>query len=64
MGKFLRRDSGIHERKKKVIQRVKMNNSDEINANLANLKKPLIAKLKAGASKLNISSIENDGKIR
>lgn len=61
MGKLLRRDSGVLEKKKKAIQRVKIN-SDEANTNLPQLKKPLITKWITGANKLNISCIENDGK--
>lgn len=62
IGKFLRRDSGIHEKKKKIIQRTKTGTLDDVNASSSQIKKPLIAKWKTGANKLNLSCSENDGK--
>lgn len=57
IGKFLRRDSGIHERKKKMTSRYKAG-IEETTSDL--MKKPLIAKLKCGANKFNVSRSESD----
>ncbi|XP_050510624.1 regulator of G-protein signaling loco isoform X2 [Diabrotica virgifera virgifera] len=57
IGKFLRRDSGIHERKKKIPTRFK----EETMSDQSQMKKPLIAKLKCGANKFNlVPSSESD----
>ncbi|CAH2005875.1 unnamed protein product [Acanthoscelides obtectus] len=60
IGKFLRRDSGIHDRKKKLASRCKGNGNEEVSGDQNHSKKPLIAKLKAGANKLHVTSSESD----
>ncbi|KAJ8978977.1 hypothetical protein NQ317_001450 [Molorchus minor] len=63
-GKFLRRDSGVHERKKKFLaSRAKGNpngSMEDIQCDQNQNKKPLIAKLKAGANKLHVTCSESD----
>lgn len=66
-GKFLRRDSGVHNAKKKSILSAKVKNEEQqlaIDSQVGNkIKKPLIAKWKAGANKLQVSPCsESDGK--
>lgn len=66
IGKFLRRDSGMHDRKKKLIgpkfKGVSNGGSTEDVENEQNqIKKPLIAKWKAGANKLHVTCSESDG---
>ncbi|XP_056640653.1 regulator of G-protein signaling loco [Diorhabda sublineata] len=58
IGKFLRRDSGIHERKKKITSRYKAGIEETTMSD--HMKKPLIAKLKCGANKFNVSRSESD----
>ncbi|KAJ8924390.1 hypothetical protein NQ315_007186 [Exocentrus adspersus] len=67
LGKFLRRDSGVHERKKKLmgprLKGVSNGSSVEDLENEHNqVKKPLIAKLRAGANKLHVACSESDDK--
>lgn len=61
-GKFLRRDSAVHEKKKKPVasSRVKTTEIEDTSGEGCQ-KKPLIAKLKAGANKLHVgASSESD----
>nr|CAI5854878.1 unnamed protein product [Callosobruchus analis] len=60
IGKFLRRDSGVHDRKKKLVSRCKGNSNEEVSGDQNQSKKPLIAKLKAGANKLHVTCSESD----
>nr|CAH7719301.1 unnamed protein product [Callosobruchus chinensis] len=60
IGKFLRRDSGVHDRKKKLVSRYKGNSNEEVGGDQNQSKKPLIAKLKAGANKLHVTCSESD----
>lgn len=66
LGKFLRRDSALQDRKKKILlQRSKpvgIDGKEETSSDVHS-KKPLIAKLKAGANKLHVGCSENDGKL-
>ncbi|XP_018575675.1 regulator of G-protein signaling loco isoform X4 [Anoplophora glabripennis] len=65
IGKFLRRDSGVHDRKKRLIgpkfKGTSHSGSTEDVENEQNqIKKPLIAKWKAGANKLHVTCSESD----
>ncbi|CAH0552044.1 unnamed protein product [Brassicogethes aeneus] len=62
LSKFLRRDSSVQDRKKKFsIKKVPSTaGSTEDVADQGHVKKPLIAKLKAGASKLQVNCKEKD----
>ncbi|KAJ8930531.1 hypothetical protein NQ314_016644 [Rhamnusium bicolor] len=57
-------DSGVHERKKKVIPRFKGNSNndsaEDVQSEQSQIKKPLIAKWKAGANKLHVTCSESD----
>nr|XP_023014758.1 regulator of G-protein signaling loco isoform X2 [Leptinotarsa decemlineata] len=63
IGKFLRRDSGLHDRKKKMIAKKLNSNEDTVivaGSDQCPNKKPLVAKLRAGASKLHVTRSESD----
>lgn len=57
----MRRDSGLHDRKKKGLIHRKGNLAD-IEAEQSVCKKPLIAKLRAGV-KLQVACSESEGKF-
>lgn len=60
-GRFLRRDSGLNDRKKKLMTKVKGASSLEDVGD--QVKKPLIAKWKTGVHKMQVSCNESDGKF-
>ncbi|KAG5893133.1 hypothetical protein JTB14_034153 [Gonioctena quinquepunctata] len=60
IGKFLRRDSGIHERRKKILERCKASSGNAAVIDHGHTKTPLVAKLKAGVHKLNVTCSESD----
>ncbi|KAH1006416.1 hypothetical protein HUJ05_007152 [Dendroctonus ponderosae] len=63
LGKFLRRDSGVHDKKKKIAsQRPKLPCESEASLD-SNHKKPLIAKLKAGANKLHVAACSESDEL-
>lgn len=60
----MRRDSGVHERKKKSLIHRKQHSSEDADGGQEGqtvCKKPLIAKLKTGV-KLQVTCSESDGK--
>ncbi|XP_044265044.1 regulator of G-protein signaling loco [Tribolium madens] len=58
-GRFLRRDSGLHDRKKKSLMKIKPpGSSDDVTGE--QVKKPLIAKWKTGVNKLQVACSESD----
>ncbi|KAJ3649356.1 hypothetical protein Zmor_021120 [Zophobas morio] len=62
-GRFLRRDSGVHERKKKsLMPKLKMqpNGTTAEDVTGEQVKKPLIAKWKTGVNKLQVPCSESD----
>lgn len=69
LGRFLRRDSGIHEKKKKCLgMRTKGNSNHSSIEDIAGehaviaTKKPLIAKWKSGVNKLHVGCSESESK--
>uniref|UniRef100_A0A1Y1LI36 RGS domain-containing protein n=1 Tax=Photinus pyralis TaxID=7054 RepID=A0A1Y1LI36_PHOPY len=65
LGRFLRRDSGIHEKKKNSCRFKGTSNHSSIediadDHSAANIKKPLIAKWKTGVNKLHVGCSESD----
>ncbi|CAH1163571.1 unnamed protein product [Phaedon cochleariae] len=65
IGKFLRRDSGMLDRKKKMSTKCKPTFYPEDNGDdHSQLKKPLIAKMKQGANKLHLSDELVEGLTR
>ncbi|KAK4885324.1 hypothetical protein RN001_001595 [Aquatica leii] len=64
LGRFLRRDSGIHDKKKHVARLKNPSNHSSIeditNENCLITKKPLIAKWKTGVNKLHVGCSESE----
>lgn len=66
LGRFLRRDSGIHEKKKNSCRFKGASNHSSIediadeHSTVNNIKKPLIAKWKTGVNKLHVGCSESD----
>ncbi|GJQ65961.1 hypothetical protein Trydic_g4058 [Trypoxylus dichotomus] len=63
LGKFLRRDSGMHDKKKKAVNRNKGNSTnsstEDVNADQASMKKLLIARWKPGV-RVQMACSESD----
>ncbi|XP_050297452.1 regulator of G-protein signaling loco isoform X2 [Anthonomus grandis grandis] len=65
LGKFLRKDSGLHGEKKKKVscQRPKLPSESWSGGDNIRDKKPLIAKLKAGANKLHVGACSESDEL-